>query len=74
MWNRRPFMSASDWEMVSYTTQRVAKAFAEAPYWQIIEMYWNTAMQQNNIWFIAFEAHTKDILKEVCLINGPPWL
>jgi hypothetical protein len=42
------------------------KPFAEAPPWQIIEKYWNTAMQQNNIWFIAFEACTKDILKEVC--------
>jgi hypothetical protein len=66
MWNRQPFMSASDLETVSYVTRRVAKALAEAQNWQIIETYWNTAMQQNNIWSIAFEAHTKEILKEVC--------
>ena len=66
MWNRRTFMSASDLETVSYATRRVAKALAEAPHWQIIETYWNTAMQKNNIWSIAFEARTKEILKEVC--------
>jgi len=66
MWNRRPFMSASNLEMVSYATQCVAKELAEAPHWQIIEMCCNTAMQQNNIWSIAFEARTKVILKEVC--------
>jgi hypothetical protein len=66
MWNRRPFMSASDLEMVSYATRRVAKALAEAPHWQIIETYWNTTMQQNNIWSIAFKARTKEILNEVC--------
>jgi hypothetical protein len=66
MWNRRPCMSASDLETVSYATRRVSKALAEALHWQIIETYWNTAMQQNNIWSIAFEAHTKEILKEVC--------
>jgi len=65
MWNRRPFMSASDLEMVSYAMQRVVKALVEAPHWQIIEMYWNTAMQQNNIWSIASQACTKEILKEV---------
>jgi hypothetical protein len=37
MWNRWPFMSASDMETVSYATRRIAKAVAEAPYWQIIE-------------------------------------
>jgi hypothetical protein len=42
------------------------KELAEAPHWQILEKYWNTAMQQNNIWSIAFEACTKEILKEVC--------
>jgi hypothetical protein len=56
MWNRQPFMSASDLEMVSYTTRRAAKALAEAPYWQIIQKYWNTTMQENIIWSIAFEA------------------
>ena len=39
MWNRQPFMSASDLEMVSYATQHVAKALAEVPHWQIIETY-----------------------------------
>jgi len=71
MWHRRPFMSASDLETVSYAMRHVTKALAEAPYWQIIETYWNTAIQQHNIWSIAFEALTKAILKEVCLINGP---
>ena len=66
MWNRRLFMSATDLETVSYATRRVSKALAEGPHWQIIEMYWNTAMQQNNIWSIAFEARTKEIFKEVC--------
>jgi len=66
MWNRRLFLSASDLEMVSCAMRCVAKALAEAPHWQIIEMYWNTTMQQNNIWSIAFEARTKKILKEVC--------
>jgi len=66
MWNRWRFMIASDLETVSYATRRVAKAFAEAPHWSIIETYWNTTMQQNNIWSIAFEARTKEILKEVC--------
>jgi hypothetical protein len=49
MWNRQLFMSASDLEKVSYATRHVAKALAEAPHWQIIETYWNTTMQQNNI-------------------------
>jgi len=66
MWNRWQCMSASNLEMVSYTTRRVSKALAEGPLRQIIETYWNTAMQQYNIWFIAFEARTKEILKEVC--------
>jgi hypothetical protein len=66
MWKRRPFMSASDLETLSYATRRVAKALAEASHWQIIETYRNTAMQQNNMWSIALEARTKEILKEVC--------
>jgi hypothetical protein len=74
MWNRWPFMSASDLEMVSYATPQVAKALAEAPHWQIIETYSNTAMQQNNIWSIAFKARTKEILKEVCSINSLRWI
>jgi hypothetical protein len=59
-------MNASNLEMVSYAMRRTVKALAEAPHWQITEMYWNTAMQQNNIWSIAFEACTKETLKEVC--------
>jgi hypothetical protein len=70
----QPLMSATDWEMVSYATRHVAKALAEAPHWQVIETHWNTAMQQNNIWSIAYEAHTKEILEVVCLINGPHWI
>jgi len=66
MWNRRACMSARDLERVSYAMRRVSKALAEGPHWQIIETYGNTAMQQNNIWSIAFEARTKEILKEVC--------
>jgi len=66
MCNRRPFMSATYLETVSYATRRVWKALAEGPHWQIIETYWNTAMQQKNVWSIAFEARTKEILKEVC--------
>jgi hypothetical protein len=66
IWNRQPFMSARDCEMVSSSTQRAAKALAEAAHWQILGKYWNTTMQQNNIWFIAFEACTKQILTEIC--------
>jgi len=71
MWNRRPFMSASDLETVSYATQHVAKALAEAPYWQMIETYWNTAMQQNNIWSITFEARAKGDLERGMLNQRP---
>jgi len=66
MWSRRLFMSASNLEMVCYAMQCIAKALAEGPHWQIIEKYWNPAMQQNDIWSIAFEARPKVILKEVC--------
>jgi hypothetical protein len=65
MRNGCPFMCASDLEMLGYATQCVVKALAEAPHWQIAETYWNTAIQQNNIWFIAFETRTMEILKEV---------
>jgi len=74
MWNRQPFMSASDLEMVSYAMRCVAKALPEAPHWQIIETYWNTTMQQTNIWSIALEARTKEIMKEAPCINGPRWI
>jgi len=66
MWNRWPFMSASDLETVSYAMRRVLKALAEALHWEIMETYWHTTMQQNNIWSVAFEACTKEIIKEVC--------
>jgi hypothetical protein len=66
MWNRRLFMSASDFGMVRYATRRIGKALGEAPHWHIIETYRNTTMQQNNICSIPFEARTKEILREVC--------
>jgi hypothetical protein len=66
MWNRWPFMSTSGLQMVRYVTQHAVKVVADAPHWQIIEKYRNTAMQQNNIWSIAFEVCTKNIVKEVC--------
>ena len=33
MWNKRPFISASDLETGSYATRCIAKASAEAPHW-----------------------------------------
>jgi hypothetical protein len=66
MRNRWRFMSASDWENVRYATRRFSKVLADAPHWQITETYWNTAMQQNNIWSIVFKARTTEILKVVC--------
>ena len=66
MWNRRPFTCARDSQTVGYATRRISKALAEAPHWQMIDTYWNTAMLQNNIWSIAFEVRTKQILKVVC--------
>jgi hypothetical protein len=66
MWNREPFISASDLETIIYPPRRISKALPEASHWQIIEMYWNTTLQQNNIWSIGFEAHPKEILKVVC--------
>jgi hypothetical protein len=59
-------MNASDLEMVSYATRRLAKALGEASHWKINETYWNTAKQQNNILCIPLEARTKEILKELC--------
>jgi hypothetical protein len=58
-WNRWPVISPSDSETVCYTTRHITKTLAEAPPWQIIEKYWNTSMQQNDIWSIALEAGTK---------------
>jgi hypothetical protein len=58
-------MSADDLETVSDATRYVSTPIADARHWQIIEMYWNTAMQQNNIWHITFQACTEEILKEV---------
>jgi len=66
MWKRVLFISACDLERVSCATRRVAKSLAEDPHWYIIETYWNTAMKQNNIWSIAFEGHTEEILNVVC--------
>jgi hypothetical protein len=66
LWNRCPVMSGSDLQTVSCATQRLVQALAEASPWWIIETYWNTAMQQNNIFSIAFEARTTEIMKEVC--------
>jgi len=48
MLNRRPFMGASDVKTVRYGMRPVAKVLAEAPHWQIIETYWNTAMHQSH--------------------------
>ena len=66
MWNRWRRISASKFEKVSYAMRHVAKTLAEAPPWQMLETYWNTTMQKNIIWSIAFEARTTEILKEVC--------
>jgi len=74
LWNRRPFVSGSNLERVGYSTQHVAKALAEAPHWQTIEKYWNTPVQQNNIWSIASEACTKQIFQEVYWSNGSCWI
>jgi len=65
MWNGQPFMSASNMEMVSNAMRHAAKALAEAPHWQILEKYRHTAMQQNTIWSLAFEACTIENLIEV---------
>jgi hypothetical protein len=45
MCNRRPFMSASDLVIVSYTMPHLGQALDEAPHWQIIEKYFNPVMQ-----------------------------
>jgi len=74
IWNRRPFMSASRLETVSYAMRCVAKTLADAPHWQMIEMYWNTAMQQNDICSIAFEARTPGFMKEECWSNRRHWI
>jgi hypothetical protein len=66
MWNRQPLMCGSDLEMVTYTTRHIAKALPQGPHLQIIETYWNTALEQNNIWSISFEPPTKKILNKDC--------
>jgi len=68
------FMSANDLEMVSYATWHIAQVLAEAPHWRLIEQYGNTTMQRSNIWSIAFEARTKEILKAVYWSNGAHWI
>jgi hypothetical protein len=65
MWNRWLFMSASNLEMLSYATRHAAKALADAAHRQLIPNYRNTAMQQNSVWSIAFEACSNEILNEV---------
>jgi hypothetical protein len=72
--NRLLFMSAIKLEMISYATRSVTKVLAEAPDWQIIEKYWNTAMQQNNFWSIAFEAPTREILNKLCWVIHARWI
>jgi hypothetical protein len=74
MCNRRPFTSANKFETVNHWTRRISKAVAEAPHWQIIGTYCNTSMQQDNIWSLAFEVHTMEILKEVFWSNSQRWL
>jgi len=74
MWSRPLSMRASNFEMVCYAMWRIAKALTEAPRWQMIEKYWNTAMEQDNVWSIAFEACTTGILKEVWWSNGRRWI
>jgi hypothetical protein len=59
-------MNSSKLETISYVTQCIGKAVAEAPDWQVIEKYWITSMQQNNTWFIACVASIKKILEVVC--------
>jgi DNA-binding sugar fermentation-stimulating protein len=65
MWNRQMILIASDMETLCYKTRCVVKALADVQHWKIIEMYLNTAIQQHIIQFTAFDAHTKQILKEV---------
>jgi len=72
--NRRPYMSVSRLEMVCYAMQHLAKALTGAPHSQIIEKFWDTTMQHNNISSIALEAGPKEILKEICWSNGPCWI
>ena len=71
MWNIQSCISASDLETVRYATRCVSKAVAEGPHWQIIETYWNTAMQQNNIWSVVFQVRKKEFLKKVCWSSSP---
>jgi len=74
LWNRGPFISPSYLGMVSYATRWVAKPFAEAQHSPIMETYWNTPLQPNNMWCIAFDAGTKEIRIRVCCSNSPRWI
>jgi hypothetical protein len=47
--HRQLLMSVSDLERISYAMRHLSKRLAKAPHWQMIEKYWNTAMQQNDI-------------------------
>jgi len=61
-------------EMVCYAAHCSAHAIADTPDRQIIETYWNTAVQEHKICSIALEAHTKEILKQACRSNDPHWI
>jgi hypothetical protein len=74
MWIRQQCISASTLETVGYTLQLIVKALAEAPHWRIIVKYWNTAMQQSNIWSIQCQICTMKILKDVCRGSGTSWI
>jgi hypothetical protein len=72
--NRCLLIWEGDVATVSNATRRIAKALDDAPHWQILETFRNTVRQQNNIRSIISEAHTMEILKEVCRSNGPRWI
>jgi hypothetical protein len=65
MTNRSALISVSALETVSYPMQCVSKPLLQAPHRQLLAIYWNSTMQQNNIRSITFKARMKDILKAV---------
>jgi hypothetical protein len=64
--NRWLCMTAHGLQMVCYATQCVDNIIAPSSYWQIVEKYWNIAIEENNIQSISFEACTLKLLNEVC--------
>ena len=74
VWARELGMSVSDIDNVSNSTRHVLGALVEAPHWQILDTYWNTAVQQNNIWFIPFETCTMVHFKVVHRATGTCWI